>query len=348
MRIGPIPQNPVEWLALKSGVVPLPLAHSHFGFMISKVLLESTDAGVFEALKDGPLALEPLAQRLQVDPRALRTLLGVVASLDLLDCDDGQFSLTPLAKKWLLIDAPESSHAMMLFDNRVCMDWMRHVGTFLKTGQGLQYHETFTTEEWRLYQNAMRGAAASTARELARRLKLPKTAMSILDIGGSHGTYSALLCKKYPQLHATILDLPEAVEHAAPLLAEHGLGDRARHQAGNVLTDELGQNRHDFVLMASVAHHLSAAQNQLVAQKAHAALKPGGQYAVLEFLRQDQVIRGGDMLGALGDFFFALSSTSGLYSAGEISGQLIDAGFQAVRTMKFLTIPGFARVIGRK
>ena len=50
MKLAPVSQNPLEWLALKSGLVPTPLAYSHFGFMISKFLLEATDKGVFEAI----------------------------------------------------------------------------------------------------------------------------------------------------------------------------------------------------------------------------------------------------------------------------------------------------------
>lgn len=348
MKIGAIAQNPFEFIALKSGQVPTPLAYSHFGFMMSKTVLEATDAGVFEALKNGPLTVDALAGQLGLNARALGTVLGVLATMDLIDPQGGTVALTKLARKWMLKDSPDSAYWMMLFDNRICMGWMDRVGEFLRTGKGLQYHETFDKEQWRLYQNAMAAAAAGTAKEAVKKISVPAGAQDMLDIGGSHGYYSVQLCRNHPGLRSTILELPQAIAEAAPLLAAQGMGERVKHLPGNVLMDDLGTERYDLIIMASVAHHFTDEQNREVARKAYRALRPGGRYCVLEFLRQEHMVRKGDMLGAFGDFFFALSSTVGLWSAKEIAGHLEQAGFQDHRIARFLTIPGYAVVQGRK
>ena len=54
MKLDAIAQNPLEWLALKSGLVPTPLGHSHIAFILSKAVLEATDIGIFEALEEKP------------------------------------------------------------------------------------------------------------------------------------------------------------------------------------------------------------------------------------------------------------------------------------------------------
>jgi len=85
----------------------------------------------------------------------------------------------------------------------------------------------------------MRAQANVLAPLLGRAIPVPAGARAMLDIGGSHGYFSVILCRRHPGLRATVLDLPSAVEHAAPLLAKEGMGDRVVLQAGNALTDDL-------------------------------------------------------------------------------------------------------------
>ena len=105
MKLSPIAQNPLEWFALKAGLVPTPLAYSHFGFIMSKVVLEATDKGVFEAIGNNNVSLQKIAEDCTLDQRALFSLLSVLATLDLVDERDGRFVLTRQAKKWMRVDS---------------------------------------------------------------------------------------------------------------------------------------------------------------------------------------------------------------------------------------------------
>jgi ubiquinone/menaquinone biosynthesis C-methylase UbiE len=348
MKMGPIAQNPLEWMALKAGLVPTPLAFSHFGFMMSKFLLEATDKGIFEAIKYRHLSLKEIAETCKLNERALKSLLGVLASMGLINTKDNKFFLTKQSKKWLLKDSPNSMYWLLMFDNRVCLKWMDYVGEFLETGKGLQYHETFNEEEWFYYQKAMEAAASATSKEAVRKIPFPSSGTHMLDIGGAHGLYSIELCKKNPALQSTILDLPAAVEKAKPILDKYNTQQRIKHIAGNVLTDDLGVNKYDLVLMASVAHHFTIEENLLVAQKVYKALKPGGYYTIVEVLRKDEIKLNSDMLGNIGDFFFALSSTSGTWSLEEIKSWQQQAGLSHYRKKTFLSIPGYVSVTAVK
>jgi ubiquinone/menaquinone biosynthesis C-methylase UbiE len=105
------------------------------------------------------------------------------------------------------------------------------------------------------------------ARYVPKVTPMPSNPTAMLDIGGSHGLYCVELCRKYPTLKATILDLPEAVEKARPILAKYSMGDRIDYWVGNVLTDSFGENRYDLVLMSSLMHHFNAEQNIDVSKK---------------------------------------------------------------------------------
>ncbi|MBA2761333.1 MAG: methyltransferase [Segetibacter sp.] len=348
MKFSPIAQNPLEWIALRLGLVPVPLAYSHFGFMMSKFLLEATDKGVFEAIGHDKVLLKDLSETCKLNERALQSLLGVLASMKLVKQKNQFFYLTRQSKKWLLKESPDSLYWLLMFDNRVCIKWMDYVGEFLQTGKGLQYHETFNDEEWFYYQKAMEAAASATSKEAIKKIPVPPGAKQMLDIGGSHGLYSVALCKKYTGLSSVILDLPRAVEQAKPILEKQNMGNLVVHKAGNVLHDDLGTEQYDFIIMASVAHHFTADENSLVAQKAYKALKQGGGFTILEVVRRDRIEYNGDMLSSIGDFFFALSSTSGTWSLNEIKQWQKQAGFIHYKKASFLTIPGYVAITAKK
>ena len=348
MKLSPVAQNPLEWLALKAGLVPQPLAYSHFGFLISKFLLEAVDKGVFEAIGRNKVSLQHITKSCAINERATRSLLGVLASMGLLQVKDDLVSLTASSKKWVLKDSPQSLYWLMMFDNRVCLKWMDYTGTFLMTGKGLQYHESFTEEEWFYYQKAMEAAAAVTSKEAVKKIPVSTGATTLLDIGGSHGLYSVALCKKHPGLQSVILDLPPAVDKAKEILKGYNMADRIKHQPGNILTDDIGEGVYDNVLMASVAHHFTIEENLLVAEKVYKALKPGGYFTILEVLRPGGITLNNDMLSAVGDFFFAMSSTSGLWSLDEIKQWQSQAGFKQYSKKRFVTIPGYVAVTGQK
>lgn len=348
MKFSPIAQNPLEWVALKAGLVPTPLAYSHFGFMMSKFLLEAVDKDVFETIGQQKLSLAQIAAGCKLNEKALKSLLGVLATMGLIHHKNHLFFLSRKSKKWILKDSPDSLYWLMMFDNRVCFKWMDNVGSFLELGKGLQYHNTFNEEEWFYYQKAMEAAASAISKEAVRKIKMPANATKMLDVGGAHGLYSIGLCKKYPGLSSIILDLPAAVEKAKPIAEKYKMEDHVKHLAGNALTDDFGMEEFDFILMASVAHHFTMEENLVVAKKAYEALKPGGIFTIMEVLRTDDIKHNGDMLSALGDFFFALSSTSGIWSLNEIQQWLKEAGFTSFRKNTFLNIPGYTAVSALK
>ena len=348
MKMGAIAQNPLEWIALKTGLVPIALAYSHFGFLISKILLEATDKGIFELIGNQKVSLKYIAATCNLNLKALKSTLAVLASMGLIDTDGEVFFLTKQAKKWLLKDSSNSLYWFLMFDNRVCIKWIDYIGEFMQTGKGLEYHKTFNEDEWFYYQKAMEATAALTSKEAIRKIPVPANATTMLDIGGAHGLYSVTLCKKHKGLRSIILDLPGAVEKAKPILEKYAMQHVVTHQTGNILTDDIGENKFDLIIMASVAHHFSEEENRLVANKVYKALRPGGHFAIAEILRNEKIKLNGDMLAAMGDFFFLLSSTSGTWSLDEISSWHKEAGFQHLSTKKFRSIPGYTAITAKK
>ena len=161
----------------------------------------------------------------------------------------------------------------------------------------------------------------------------------MLDIGGSHGYYSVVLCRRHENLKAVVLDLPDAVRHAAPILAAEGMGEQVTHRAGDALADDLGTEDYDLVLIAQLVHHFDEEQNRELAARVARALRPGGVYAILDAFRSPSA-RDAGQTGALLDFYFALTSQSGTWSPEEMSSWQRAAGLEPSRPVRFRTVPG--------
>ena len=185
------------------------------------------------------------------------------------------------------------------------------------------------------------------AADVARRLPMPAGATTLLDIGGGHGRFSVEICRRFPALHAVILDLPQAIAPAAEILAAEGMGDRVQHKAGDALTTDLGASLWDFVLCANLVHHFSADDNLALSHRVAHALRPGGYFAILDFVRPP-ISASGDQIGGALDLFFSLSSSAGTWSLEEMQDWQAQAGLVSPRVQTYLAMPGFACVIARK
>jgi SAM-dependent methyltransferase len=247
--------------------------------------------------------------------------------------------LRRVSRKWLLRDSPNSIADKLLLQF-LEWDWMERAEDYVRTGEPLELHSSdLPAEDWGLYQRGMRAMANAFAAEAVRRMPVPKAASTMLDIGGSHGYYSVALCRRHEGLRSEVLDLPPAVERAAPLLAAEGMGDRVVHRAGDALTTDLGTDRYDLVLIAQLVHHFSEAQNRELAERVAASLRPGGVLAVLDEFRPRTAKEAGQV-GALLEFYFALTSQSGTWAVEEIADWQRHAGLEPRSPIRFRTVPG--------
>jgi SAM-dependent methyltransferase len=335
MRLGLIADNPVERIGLASGLIPTPMLEP-YGAAFGRALMVATKIGIFDALADGPLTASLVSERCGLDGRAAEKLLNLLVGMrHLRRSDDGAYRLTRGARKWLL--SGQSSVRDMVLMKFLEWEWVEGLEAFVRTGEPLDVHASMTTDDWALYQRGMRAQASILAGFLVRRLPLPPSARRMLDIGGSHGYLSVAICRKHPGLRAEVLDLPEAIEHAAPLLAAEGMGDRVVHRAGNALTDDLGAETYDLILLFSLVHHFDVATNVSLMARCARALRPGGLLVIGDLMRPESPSRASAM-DLFYDLYFALTSRSGLWSFDEMAEWQHAAGLVPRKPMRL--VPG--------
>jgi 2-polyprenyl-3-methyl-5-hydroxy-6-metoxy-1,4-benzoquinol methylase len=303
-----VPKSLVERLLLGSGILPPAIFECWFGMMLSRTVMAATRLDIFESLAAGPLTVDEVAQRCGTHPRATGKLLDALVGLSCLKVSGERYSLRRSLRSWILKDSKNSFRDQNLL-HYLEWRWWEHCEEYVRTGKPLRVHQTMTDEEWGVYQRGMRSGIEMPAHWVARHVPLAKTARQMLDIGGGHGYFSVSLCRRYPQLRSTILELPEAIKHASPVLAEEEMGDRVVSQADNALTDDLGDGVYDLVFMSAVVHHFDDATNRDLMRRIARALKPGGIVAIWEPVRQDRAGRF-RQIGGLLDLFFGFFQRS--------------------------------------
>jgi 2-polyprenyl-3-methyl-5-hydroxy-6-metoxy-1,4-benzoquinol methylase len=313
---------------------------------LCRTLMVASRVGVFEALADGPLSADEVARRLDTHPVATKKLLFALAGTGYVDARGERFDLGPVARRWLLERSERSlrDHMELMF---LAWRWLEHYEQYVRTGEPLEVHGELEGDDWRLYQRGMRSLAAISSQEVAWRTPVPRGARDMIDVGGSHGYYSVALCRRHGSLRSTVLDLPEAIAHAAPILAKEGMGDRVAHLEGNALEHDFGEERYDLVLVSNLVHHFDDATNRSLVARIANALRPRGVLVVQEVMRPMSPQAAGGA-GALGDLYFGALSEAGTWSPSEIAAWQRDAGLEPLAPLSFLTAPSLGQQSAKK
>ena len=345
MRVGLMAENPLETAIIASGLVPVAMLEA-YSPVYARAMVAGTKLGVFEALRDGGRSAQAVAESCGTDGRATEKLLNLLVTMRYLRHRGGAYTIARHVRRWLLADAFGSVRDVILM-KELEWSWIDQLEAFVRDGRPLDVHGTMSTEDWSAYQRGMRAQANVLAPWLARRVPVPAGAREMLDIGGSHGYFSVVLCRRHPELRATVLDLPDAVAHAAPILAREGMGERVVMKAGDALADELGEAAYDLILIFSLVHHFDDATNRRLVARAARALRPGGYLVIGDALRPPSPGKGGQQ-GAFFDLYFALTSESGLWTFDEMRSWQVAAGLTPRKSISLVPGGGFVLQVAER
>jgi ubiquinone/menaquinone biosynthesis C-methylase UbiE len=155
----------------------------------------------------------------------------------------------------------------------------------------------------------------------------------LLDVGGGPGTYSVLFTQRYPDLRATVLDLPEVIALAGEILGSMEAGERVQTLSGDYRNAPLPE-ANDVVLVSGVFHRESVDTCRELVRRAYRALIPAGLLVVADVFADEG--------GATPSFasLFGLNivlgtSEGGVHADSDVVAWLVDAGFREVRRLPF-------------
>lgn len=347
MKVGVFGESARDRALLEGADVPRPLIEAHLGALLARVLVVTAELRLMDHFQSGPLHTAEVARRAELDQTAVDKILRVLVAAGYLRRNGDVLALTETSRRWLLSESPGSvtEYLELLPHNEWA--WAARCRDYVRTGKPVDCHRILDDRQWRLYQNGMRVLASREFDEFAEVAPVPDHAREMLDLGGSHGGYSVALCRRWPRLRSRIVDLPDAVRHAVPLLEREGMGERVSHVVADVREYDFQQHRPDLVLVSHLCHHLDEAENRSLLHRIAEALSAGGIVVVQDHIAPDEPGEA-DLVSSLLDLSFGVSSGSALWSAECVRSWQTMAGLRPLDPVPLRSNPGILLLAAQK
>lgn len=344
----PLRLTPLEYLLWRMNLLPVPLIETPLAPGIAKVLVTACQLNLFDTLGKQGATLETLAEQLHCHPQGLQLLLHILRSSGYLHYKHGKYYSSRIALRWLRSDSPMNIAPYLLHSPDIIALW-EHLPAVLRTNKQViptPYEEEALTQEKQqaLARHYAGLAALATAlgEEILQHVHLPDGATRLLDVGGSHAGYSVLFCRKYPGLHATILDLQPGIIAGMQTAKQTHLEERMSFVCSDIVHDDfprLFTQPFDVALFFHMAHLFPPECNMHLLERVTTLLRPGG---LLVFVDQVMDQSAKSHLASVIVHLMALTTTmigGTCYSFDTIKHWLEQTGLGKVRRYR-LRLPG--------
>jgi SAM-dependent methyltransferase len=323
-----------------------PFVDTFVNLVAARAVITATTAGVFDSLAEEAATPAELAGRLGLDPQGAETLCTALVALGYVDRGDGgRLRNADTAQRLLVRSSPESIATFIGGQAELHWDILTMLPEAVRDGTAYAMHEDRRdSEHWDAY---IRGLfEISRAEQEANAALVPlEDARTLVDVAGGHGGFAMAMCRRYPELRATVVDLPPSAAVGHAVVEEQGFADRVEFREGDVFEVGLGEEL-DVVSVFNLIHHLPEERDRELVRLAHAALRPGGVLVVGDSERPDPD-EPVSQHGALSSLLFYAWSHSRNFSRDEVAGWLEAAGFADVEVHRNERSPWRIVVVGR-
>jgi hypothetical protein len=276
---------------LHSALVPAQVAMTELvvGAWFAQGVSVAADLRIADALAEGPLGLDELAERVGANPDALGRLLRALISRGIFRRRrDGRYDLTPLARtlRW---DAPDSMAAFARFvgSPQEREHWSHYIDA-VRTGEAvvpkLRGMEGFDWLETQRELSDVFNAAMTNISELAAGAVTAAYDFAgyrtIVDVAGGHGRLLAAILAATPSATGVLFDLPHVVAGAGPLLRKHGVAERVRIVEGSFF--DAVPDGGDLYVLKNIIHDWPDDKAGQILKTLRAAMRTGTAVALAE------------------------------------------------------------------
>lgn len=226
------------------------------GYWATGIVGAAASHSLFTYLEDGAETVDQLAASAGISQRGAQTLLDGLVSLGLVELRDGNYRNTAEASTFLVEGRPTclSGFAQVKLAHMTSLAGLSDV---VRAGGPLADAtvEVADNPHWEELVQALAAQSVPVAKIAADTLGLAAAGeISILDIGGGSGIYSAIWLELNPAARSTQLDWGPINAIARRLLAERGVADRFACIDGDFHTTDFGTSAHDIAVYSHIAH----------------------------------------------------------------------------------------------
>lgn len=278
-------------------------------FRRSKIMFTAVSLGIFDRLGEGAQDAQALAALTGTQPDALERLLDACVAMNLLAKHDGRYTNLPVADTYLSRSSPSTLSGYILYSNRALYPLWGNLEEALREGSN-RWEQTFgtagpifshffkTEEAKRDFLAGMHGFGLLSSPLVATALDLSHF-RRLVDLGGASGHLAIEICRKYPEIRATVFDLPVVTEITQEYVAHTGMADRIAVVSGDFFKDPLPEA--DLFSVGRILHDWSESKIRQLLGKIHERLPSRGALLIAERLLN------GDKTGPLSALLQSLS-----------------------------------------
>lgn len=259
------------------------------GYQVSQAIHVAAALGIADLLADGPRTSNDLAQAAGADADALYRVLRALASVGVLNEEEGRlFSLTPVGEP-LRSDVPGSVHGWAVFVGRPyqwqAWSYLLHGARTGENafqhvhGQDVWSYRADRPEESVIFDGAMKALTGASNSALVEAFDFSRFG-TLVDVGGGNGALLAGVLASQPALLGVLFDQSHVVAEAGPVLDAAGVADRCRIEAGSFF--EAVPADGDAYLLKSIVHDWGDEDSIAILRVVRAAMAEGAALLVVE------------------------------------------------------------------
>lgn len=299
-------------------------------FQETAALKAAIELDVFTAIGEGKTSPPEIAARCQAAERGVRILCDFLTVGGFLTKADSRYALAPDAAAFLDRRSPAylGSAVRFLVSPEIIGAFGNLTAAVRKGGTMMGEEGTLSTANpvWIEFARSMAPLMRLPSQVLAELVGAGSTGKTkVLDIAAGHGLFGIALAARNPEAEVVALDWPGVLEVARENAQTAGVAGRYRTLPGSAFETDFGGG-YDLVLLTNFLHHFDPPTCVKLLKKVHAALRPGGRAATLEFV--PNVDRVSPPAAATFSMIMLGTTPSGdAYTFPEFEGMFRQAGF---------------------
>ena len=262
------------------------------GYQRVYALKAAVDIGLFTAIGKGSHTAAEIAKACNAAERGVRILSDALVVMGFLTKAGNRYSLTPDTAFFLDSRSPAYlglAFKFLLHPSQLAH--FEHLGAAVRKGGTPDEQGNLAPDDpiWIEFARGMAPLMVPPAQAMAGILEAElgsRPSAKVLDIAASHGLFGITVAQRLPKAHIYALDWGNVLAVAKENAEKQGLADRYHLLPGSAFDVDYGTG-FDAILITNLLHHFEPADNEKMLKKAYAALNPGGQVIILEFVSND-------------------------------------------------------------
>jgi 2-polyprenyl-3-methyl-5-hydroxy-6-metoxy-1,4-benzoquinol methylase len=329
---------------------PMQIFNTVQGYQRAFALKAAVDLDLFTAIGKGSSTASEIGKACNASERGVRILCDALVVMEFLTKAGGRYALT--ADTAFFLDSRSPGYMGLAFKfllHPTQLARFEKLGEATRKGSSLDDGSLAPNDPiWMDFANGMAPLMMPAAQAMAGLLFQElnsRPSVKVLDLAASHGLFGITVAQRLPKAHIYALDWANVLEVARENAGKQGLADRYHLMPGSAFDVDYGTG-YDAVLITNLLHHFEPEANEKMLKKVRAALNPGGQVIILEFVpNEDRITPPGAAIFSL--TMLGNTPQGDAYTLAEYAAMCRNAGLETPRQVSLEPMPQ-SLVVARK